>query len=361
MSNTFGQLFKITTYGESHGKAIGCIVDGCPSGVKIEKDKVQEFLEKRRPSQSDFVSSRKEDDIVEISSGIENSHSLGSPIHLQILNKNHKPNDYKDIAMLYRPGHADATYDQKYGIQAASGGGRSSARETAARVAAGAIAKCFVTQKYKSLKVQAWVERVYDISANFMGTPSESDVYADPLRCPDSKASKKMQALINEVKREGDTVGGVIKCAITKIPPCLGEPIFNKFEAILAHAMMSLPASKSFEIGGGLSQTFLKGSESNDPILKKMPSGLKTKSNHAGGTLGGITNGMPVFFTVGFKPVSSIFKSQRTVDRKGQRQEIQLKKGRHDPCVLPRAVPIVEAMTWLILADFILLHRGSSL
>ena len=358
MGNTFGQLFHITTFGESHGVGLGCVVDGCPPGIKLTQEIIQEFLDRRKPGQSQFTTSRGESDACEILSGVENSITLGTPISILIRNQDKKTADYADVNTVFRPSHADYTTFAKYGITSSSGGGRSSARETVGRVAAAAIAKSFVQSIYPELEVIAFVQRVHDIQAKIdLNKVTTEEVEESILRCPDKIAEILMKEKIILVKEEGDSVGGVIRCVVRSVPVGLGEPVFDKLEAELAKAMLSLPASKSFEIGSGLEGTYLKGSEHNDEFYIDAEKNVRTKTNNSGGIQGGISNGMPLIFSVGFKPVSTIFKTQNTVTKELTETKFSPQAGRHDPCVLPRAVPLVEAMSWLIIADHILRQR----
>lgn len=355
MASQFGTLFKVTTFGESHGNALGCIVDGCPAGLILNINMIQDFLNRRKPGQNQFTTSRAEPDSVEILSGVEQSVTLGSPIALFVRNQNQNPKDYSEVNKVFRPGHADFTYFKKYGVNAISGGGRASARETIGRVAAASVAKMYVQSLLPEIEVLAWVDRIYDIQATVdVNCVQFTDIESSPIRCPDLLAAESMQQVILAAKREGDSLGGTIKCIAKNVPAGLGEPIFDKFEADLAKAMLSLPAVRSFEVGEGVAATFLKGSENNDAFRKNEVGKVITSTNRSGGIQGGITNGMPVVFKVGFKPVSTIFKQQDTISRDLTETSFKLAEGRHDPCVLPRAVPLVEAMFWLVLADHLL-------
>ncbi len=355
MASQLGTLFRVTTFGESHGKALGCIVDGCPAGLKIDINDVQAFLNKRRPGQNEFTSPRSEGDKCDIISGIENSVTLGSPITIIVYNQDKKTQDYSEINEIFRPGHADYSYFKKYGFTAAGGGGRASARETLGRVAAASIAKSVVLSLLPNIEVVAWVDRIHTIQANVdENLVDVTAVESSLIRCPDSVSEAEMKKAILIAKSEGDSLGGMVKCIARNIPAGLGEPVFDKFEADLAKAMLSLPAVRCFEIGEGMAATFLKGSENNDSFIKNASAQVVTATNRSGGVQGGITNGMPVVFSVGFKPVSTIFKEQNTITRNFTETSIKIEKGRHDPCVLPRAVPLVEAMFWLVLADHLL-------
>ena len=319
---------------------------------------IQEFLNKRKPGQSEYTTPRGEKDICEILSGVENSVTLGNPITIYIKNEDKKPPHYKDINSAFRPSHADYTTFAKYGISSTSGGGRASARETVGRVAAAAIAKSFVTKIYKDLEIIVFVQRMQHIEANInLSKVTNKEVEESLIRCPDKDAEIKMKEHLQHIKEEGDTIGGLITCLIRHVPVGLGEPVFDKLEADFAKAMLSLPASKSFEIGSGLSGTYLKGSEHNDPFYMNEQNKITTHTNNSGGIQGGISNGMPIVFHVGFKPVSTIFKPQNTVTKEWKETTFTPKEGRHDSCVLPRAVPLVEAMSWLVLAEHILRQR----
>ncbi|WP_394749088.1 chorismate synthase [Spongiimicrobium salis] len=346
--NTFGTLFKLTTFGESHGVAIGGVLDGCPSGITLDLDQIQKELERRKPGQSAIVTQRKEPDTVEFFSGIFEGKTTGTPIGFAIRNTNQKSHDYSHIKDSYRPSHADYVYDQKYGFRDYRGGGRSSARETASRVVAGAIAKQFL----KGIAINAYVSQVGNI---VLDTPYEkldfSLTETNPVRCPDVAMAKLMEDHIKEIRKEGDTIGGVISCVIKNVPIGLGEPVFDKLHAELGKAMLSINAVKGFEYGSGFEGVRMKGSAHNDSYRTDGT----TKTNHSGGIQGGISNGMDIYFKVAFKPVATIIQAYETIDKDGNM--VQTKgKGRHDPCVVPRAVPIVEAMAALVLADYTLLN-----
>lgn len=353
--NSFGTVFKITTFGESHGKAIGAIVDGCPAGLHIDMDFIQSELDRRKPGQSKIVTARAEEDKVEILSGIFEGKSTGTPIQLLIWNKDQKSKDYSHIKDSFRPSHADYTYEEKYGNRDYRGGGRSSARETAARVAAGAIAKLLLTQH--GIDIKAYVDRVHDIAIPFDAEIDLDAIENNIVRCPDSKTAAKMEERILEIKKEGDTVGGSIKCIVTGSPVGLGEPVFDKLNADLAKAITSINACKYFSIGSGVQGSFLKGSEHNDPFESNNGK-IKTTTNNSGGIQGGISNGEAIIMEAGFKPVATLIQNQKSVDKHGNAVDV-MGKGRHDPCVLPRAVPIVEAMTALVLADHLLRNKLS--
>ena len=346
----------MTTYGESHGPAIGAVIDGCPPKVPILKEAMQQALDRRRPGQSHLTTDRKERDEVFIESGVEDGLSTGTPIALRIQNHDFRKEDYKKWAHIYRPSHADYTYDAKYGLRSSSGGGRASARETATRVAAGSVAKAVLTSM--DVEVVAWVEAVGNIVADI--DPSNvtlQKVDDTPVRCPDASAAKAMIQAIEDIKKEGDSLGGVIRCIIKNPMVGLGSPVFDKFEADLAKAMLSLPATKGFEIGSGFAGTKLKGSEHNDAFVLKTGQKIGTATNRSGGVQGGITNGEHIDFRVAFKPTATLQQKQETLTSSGKKTLLE-PKGRHDPCVLPRAVPIVEAMAWLTLCDHWLMHRA---
>ena len=347
--NIYGTLFRLATYGESHGPAIGGVIDGCPAGIELNLDAIQRDLDRRKPGQSAIVTKRKEPDEVQFYSGIFEGKTTGTPIGFAIHNTNQKSKDYTHIKDSYRPSHADYVYDEKYGVRDYRGGGRSSARETASRVVAGAIAKQFLAP----MQIQAYVSGVGSL---VMDThPSDTDfstIEENPVRCPDPKMAAEMEAYIKQIRKEGDTVGGIITCVIKNVPVGLGEPAFDKLHAELGKAMLSINAVKGFEYGSGFAGTQMKGSEHNDLFN----SDGTTQTNRSGGIQGGISNGMDIYFNVAFKPVATIMQNQETINSKGEKVEMQ-GKGRHDPCVVPRAVPIVEAMAALVLADFSLLKR----
>ncbi|MBK7959081.1 MAG: chorismate synthase [Bacteroidetes bacterium] len=354
MSNTFGNIFKITTYGESHGKAVGVIIDGCPAGCAIDEDFIQREMMKRRPGQSAITTSRDEEDRVEIISGVFNGMTLGSPIHLMILNKDQRSEDYEKNRDVFRPSHADYTYQEKYGIRDYRGGGRSSARETACRVAAGAIAKLLLNKI--GIEINGFVSKVGVMKLNKSYESLDlSKTYENAIRCPDADMASKFINYIEEVKSKGDSVGGIVTCVIKHIPVGCGEPIYNKFQASLANAMLSINAVHGFEYGSGFAGTDLLGSEHNDAFIQT-PEGIRTATNHSGGIQGGITNGMDVYFNVAFKPTSTISLPQNTINQQGETIVLE-NIGRHDPCVLPRAVPVVEAMAAIVAIDMILANK----
>ena len=351
--NTFGKSFTLTTFGESHGPALGGVIDGCPAGVPVDINTIQKDLDRRRPGQSAIVTQRKEPDTVEIYSGVFEGKSTGTPIGFVIYNTNQKSKDYTHIKDSYRPSHADYVYDQKYGFRDYRGGGRSSARETAARVVAGSIAK----QLIAPIEIQAFVSKVGELSLPNPGAISDfSYIEQNPVRCPDAEMAAEMETYIKQVRKEGDTGGGVVTCIAKNVPVGLGEPVFDKLHAVLGQAMLSINAVKGFEYGSGFAGASLRGSAHNDLYNKDG----STKTNNSGGVQGGISNGMDIYFNVAFKPVATIMQSQETIDNKGETVTME-GKGRHDPCVVPRAVPIVEAMTALVLADFTLRNKNAKL
>ncbi|MDJ0988415.1 MAG: chorismate synthase [Desulfobacterales bacterium] len=356
MSSSFGKLLRVTTFGESHCKSVGAVLDGCPPRLSLCEADIQVQLDRRRPGQSALSTDRQEADRVTILSGVENGLTLGTPIGLFVANKDHIPGDYKSMQAIPRPSHADFTYQMKYGIRAASGGGRSSARETIGRVAAGAIAEKYLGERH-GIDIVAWVSAVGRIEAGPVNveTIDQAAVDQTAVRCPDPNAAEQMAARIARLKDEGDSIGGIVSCVARNVPVGLGEPIFDKLEAKLAQAMLSIPATKGFEIGSGFAGARMQGSEHNDPFVQK-GARLGTVTNNSGGTLGGISNGEPIVFRVAFKPPATIKQPQETADFDGRPAVLEA-KGRHDPCVVPRAVPIVEAMTALTLGDLLLRQR----
>ncbi|MEZ4881363.1 MAG: chorismate synthase [Flavobacteriaceae bacterium] len=351
--NSFGTIFKLTTFGESHGPAIGGIIDGCPAGLSLDFEAINAEMQRRKPGQSAIVTQRKEEDEVKFLSGIFEGKTTGTPIGFIIENTDQKSKDYSHIKGIYRPSHADYTYDKKYGIRDYRGGGRSSARETACRVVAGAIAK----QLLQGIKITAYVSSVGKIELKKHYSEVDfSEIEKNPVRCPDAEMASKMEDFIKSIRKEGDTVGGTISCVIQNVPLGLGEPVFDKLHAELGKAMLSINAVKGFEYGSGFAGTRMKGSDHNDAFTKDG----STKTNHSGGIQGGISNGEDIYFNVAFKPVATIMQSQQTIDNKGNKAVAE-GKGRHDPCVVPRAVPIVEAMAALVLADFYLLNKISKI
>ncbi|GAB5551248.1 MAG: chorismate synthase [Saprospiraceae bacterium] len=354
--NSFGKIFRITTFGESHGKGIGLIIDGCPAGIKIDEDFIQSELDRRKPGQSKIVTQRKESDTVQILSGVFEGYSTGTPIGMVIYNADARSKDYSHIMDKFRPSHADYTYHEKYGQRDYRGGGRSSARETASRVAAGAIAKLLL--KSKGIEVQAYVSQVGHLA---LGKPYQeldlSLTEENIVRCPDPVLAEKMIDFIKEVRKDGDTIGGVVNAVITGCPVGIGEPAFEKLHAKLAQAMLSINACKGFEYGSGFEGVTMRGSDHNDVFYKENDQ-IKTKTNYSGGVQGGISNGMDIYFRTAFKPVATIVSEQESVDTAGASAKV-VGKGRHDPCVVPRAVPIVEAMAALVLVDQILEQRAA--
>lgn len=347
--NTFGKLLKLTTFGESHGEALGGIIDGCPSGIVLDFERIQKELSRRKPGQSSIVTQRKEDDEVQFLSGIFEGKTTGTPISFIIPNTNQKSDDYSHIKDSFRPSHADYVYEQKYGIRDYRGGGRSSARETASRVVGGAIAKQIIS----NIKINAYVSSVGDL---FLEKPYQdldfAKIESNAVRCPDEATAEKMENLIKTIKKQGDTIGGTITCVIQNVPIGLGEPVFDKLHAELGKAMLSINAVKGFEFGSGFCGAKMKGSEHNDLFNGDGT----TKTNLSGGIQGGISNGMDIYFRVAFKPVATLLQKQEVLNNAGDIIE-QQGKGRHDPCVVPRAVPIVEAMAALVIADYVLLDK----
>lgn len=357
MSSSFGTLFRISTFGESHCKAVGVVVDGCPSKIPISEEIIQKQLTRRRPGQSDLATPRQESDTVTILSGVEKGITLGTPICMTVPNLDQRPGDYEEMADMPRPSHADFTYQAKYGIKASSGGGRSSARETIGRVAAGALADTILSTRY-GVEIVAYVSSVghIDTPPLDLTTLSRTIVDTSIIRCPHKQTSASMMKLIAEVRDASDSVGGIITCVVRGLPLGLGDPVFDKFEARLAQAMLSIPATKGFEIGSGFKGVALRGSTHNDPFVMRNGK-LGTRTNNSGGVQGGITNGEPVIFRVAFKPTATIGKAQTSVDYNGNPVEL-LAKGRHDPCVVPRAVAIVESMAALVALDCTLIQQA---
>lgn len=357
MNNSYGSLFRISTFGESHGPAIGVVIDGCPSGLEIDESFVQTELNRRKPGQSKITTQRKEDDTFKILSGVFEGKSTGTPIALVIENQDQRSKDYGHIAETFRPSHADYTYEAKYGHRDYRGGGRSSARETAARVAAGAIAKLLLRRH--GVTISAFVSQVGNLKAPHYTLLDLSKTEDNIVRCPDPATAEKMIALIDQVRLDRDTIGGIVTCVIKNTPVGLGEPVFDKLHAELGKAMLSINAVKGFEYGSGFEGTQLLGSQHNDEFYNEAGR-IRTKTNHSGGIQGGISNGEDIYFNVAFKPVATIMRDQQSIDASGNEVTVS-GKGRHDPCVLPRAVPIVEAMAALVLADFLLRSRLSKL
>ena len=357
MSSQLGQLFRVSTFGESHGGGVGVIIDGCPPLIPLKEEDLQVELDRRRPGQSEVTTPRNEADTCEILSGTYQGKTLGSPIAILVRNKDHRPEAYNEMAVKYRPSHADYTYDAKYGTRNPAGGGRSSARETIGRVAAAAIAKKVLAHLAPGIQTLAWVKSIQDIPAQVDPLSiTSAEIESNIVRTGDPAAAQKMIARIKEVRAEGNSIGGTIECVIRGCPAGLGEPVFDRLEADLAKAMLSIPATKGFEIGSGFAGTTLKGSEHNDHFYMEGDT-VRTRTNHSGGVQGGISNGEPILFRIAFKPTATIMSTQPTVSK--DKEDTQLKgRGRHDACVLPRAVPIVEAMANLTLVDHLLRHRA---
>lgn len=357
--NSFGSLFRLTTFGESHGPAIGGVVDGCPAGLLVDTAEVQAELDRRRPGSTPLGTTRREADRVEFLSGLmsaegERVQALGTPIGFLLRNQDQRPAEYDDLRQVYRPGHADRTWEQKFGVRDHRGGGRSSARETAARVVGGAIARQLL--RTCGIEVHAWVSAVGPVRMDRAHTElALADVWNSDVRCPDPDAAQRMRAMIEEVRAQGDSIGGVVACVITGAPAGLGEPVFDKLHADLGRAMLGINAVKGFQIGSGYAAATMRGSEHNDPYTST-PFGIRTTTNRSGGVQGGISNGEDIVFDLAFKPASTIRTPQRSVDRQGA-PVVLAPEGRHDPCVVPRAVPIVEAMACLVVADHLLRNR----
>ncbi len=357
MGSSYGKIFRITTFGESHGAAIGVIIDGCPAGLAIDQSFVQSELARRKPGQSRITTQRKEEDTMTILSGVFEGVSTGTPICITIANQDQRSKDYSHIAASFRPSHADYTYEAKYGVRDYRGGGRSSARETAARVAAGAIAKLFLHQH--GISIHGYVSQVGDIRAPHFEELDLSHTEDNIVRCPHPETAERMIELIDQVRLERDTIGGVVTCVVRNVPAGLGEPVFDKLHAELGKAMLSINAVKGFEYGSGFQGISMRGSQHNDAFYREGER-IRTRTNFSGGIQGGISNGEPIYFNVGFKPVATIMQDQDSVDREGNPVVVS-GKGRHDPCVVPRAVPIVESMAALVIADFLLQARTSKL
>jgi chorismate synthase len=357
MSSQFGQIFRIATWGESHGGGVGVVIDGCPPLIPLSEADVQVELDRRRPGQSDIVTPRKESDRCRILSGVFDGKTIGTPISIIVMNEDARPEAYREMETTFRPSHADYTYQAKYGIRNWQGGGRASARETIGRVAAGVVARKALQMLHPGVEVIAYVTAIHDLIATIDHSALTPDaVEANAVRCPDAETAQRMVDRIKQMRADGDSVGGIIECVARGLPAGLGEPVFDKLEAELARAMMSLPATKGFEIGSGFAGATQRGSEHNDAF--EMREGeVRTRTNRSGGVQGGITNGEPVVFRVAFKPTATITRSQQTVTVEGTDTELAA-RGRHDPCVLPRAVPIVEAMTWLVLCEHALRQRA---
>lgn len=356
MGNSFGRILRLTTFGESHGPAVGCVLDGCPAGFSLDLDEVQDELDRRRPGQSKLTTQRKEGDQVEVLSGLFEGRTLGTPLAMLVRNHDARPGAYQDLADLYRPSHADYAYDAKFGLRDWRGGGRSSARETVGRVAAGSVARQLL-RAAEGVRIQAWVSSVGGLPMpdDHLGW-TRDEVEASPTRCPDPLFATHYEHMIQAAQSEGDSLGGLITCVVDGVPAGWGEPVFDRCEAELAKAMLGLPACKGFEIGSGFAGTTMKGSTHNDAYVPT-EDGIGLATNRSGGVQGGITVGAPIWFRAAFKPTATIFKKQHTVDRRG-RPVTMSPRGRHDPCVLPRAVPIVEAMVALVMADLWLRQRA---
>lgn len=353
MGNSFGNNFVITTFGESHGPGIGVVIDGCPAGISIDEEFIQQELDRRKPGQSRITTQRKEGDVFRIYSGVFEGKSTGMPICILIDNQDQKSKDYSHIADKFRPSHADYTYSEKYGVRDYRGGGRSSARETAARVAAGAIAKTMLSSL--GISIKAYVSSVGDISTPHYTALDLSQTESNIVRCPHGETAERMIELIDEVRKDRDTIGGTVTCVIQGVKAGLGDPVFDKYHAVLGQAMLSINAVKGFEYGSGFEGTKMRGSVHNDPFYKEGEE-IRTKTNYSGGVQGGITNGMDIYCNVAFKPVATIMRDQQSIDESGSETTVS-GKGRHDPCVVPRAVPIVEAMAALVTTDFYLRNQ----
>ncbi len=357
MGSTFGHSFRLTTFGESHGGAVGVIVDGCPPRLPLALEEIQRDLDRRRPGQSRLTTPRQEADRAELLSGVFEGVTLGTPIGIAVRNKDARPSAYEPMKNVYRPSHADFTYDAKYGVRNWQGGGRASARETIGRVAAGAVARKLLAHA-AGVEVLAWVSRIHGLEAKVdPAAVGLEAVEANPVRCPDPEAAEQMSRAVDEARERGDSLGGVVECVARGVPAGLGEPVFDKLEADLARGVMSLPASKGFEIGSGFAGTRMTGIEHNDPFVPGEDGRPRTTANRSGGVQGGISNGEPILIRVGFKPTATIRQAQQTVDSEGRAVTLEA-QGRHDPCVLPRAVPMVEAMVCLVLADHFLRQRA---
>lgn len=358
MGNSFGRIFRISTFGESHGLGLGVLIDGCPAGLDIDEDFIRSEMQRRKPGQSKITTQRKEEDEFRILSGVFEGKSTGTPIGMVIMNTDQKSKDYSHISDKFRPSHADFTYFEKYGVRDYRGGGRSSARETAARVAAGAIAKMLLN--HYGISIQAYVSQVGDLKLEKSYLELELDRTEDNIvRCPDAIMAEKMIQFIDEIRKSRDTVGGVVSCVAKGVPPGIGEPVFDRLHAELGKAMLSINAVKGFEYGSGFEGVKMRGSSHNDAFYKEGEK-VRTKTNHSGGIQGGISNGEDIYFNVAFKPVATIMQDQESVNESGESVLVS-GKGRHDPCVVPRAVPIVEAMGALVLVDYLLISRSNKL
>lgn len=359
MGSIFGQVFRIATWGESHGGGVGVVIEGCPPRLPLSEDDIQPALDRRRPGQSEITTPRKESDTCRILSGVAEGVTTGTPISIMVPNEDQRSEAYTEMQTMYRPSHADFTYDAKYGVRSVAGGGRASARETIGRVAAGAVAEKILMALHPGIEIVAYVTAIHDIEASIdVAAATRAAVEANIVRCPDSDVASAMIERIKEIRADGDSVGGMIECVVRRAPAGLGDPVFDKLEAELAKAMLSLPATKGFEIGSGFAGTKLRGSEHNDAFVMR-DGRVATATNRSGGVQGGISNGEPIVFRVAFKPTATIAKAQQTVTRGGEEAELKA-RGRHDPCVLPRAVPMVEAMTALVLCDHALRQRAQN-
>ncbi len=359
MSSSYGTVFRISTWGESHGGGVGVVVDGCPPRIALSEADIQVELDRRRPGQSAIVTPRKEADRCTILSGVFEGRTLGTPISIMVSNEDARPEAYSEMRTTFRPSHADFTYEAKYGIRNWQGGGRASARETIGRVAGGAIAKKVVRELAPGVEVVAFVKSVHHLNATIdTATVTTAEVESNIVRCPDTEIARQMISLIEDVRSRGDSVGGVVECVVRNAPVGLGEPVFDKLDAELAKAMMSLPATKGFEVGSGFEGTRMTGSEHND-VFEMRDGRVRTRSNRSGGVQGGISNGEDIIFRVAFKPTATVLREQNTVTTEGD-ETVLTARGRHDPCVLPRAVPMVEAMAWLVLCDFVLRFRAQT-
>ncbi len=356
MGNTFGHMFRVTTWGESHGDAVGVVVDGCPPRLPLSVEDIQKELDRRRPAQSEITSQRKESDRAELLSGVFDGLTLGTPILIGVWNEDARGRDYEQMRTRFRPSHADYTYQAKYGIRNWKGGGRASARETVGRVAAGAIARKVLALEY-GIEIVGYVKQVWQLQASVdPNTVTAAEVESNMVRCPDQDMAVRMIERIKEARKDGDSLGGVVECVARNVPPGLGEPVFDKLEADLAKAMLSLPACKGFEVGSGFAGVLMTGSQHNDPFYNDRGR-IRTRTNYSGGIQGGISNGENIIIRAAFKPTATIMRPQETVDVDGNPTILE-PRGRHDPCVLPRAVPIVEAMMALVLVDHALRQRG---
>lgn len=360
MGSLFGKVFQISTWGESHGGGVGVVIDGCPPRLPLTEEDIQPELDRRRPGQNDIVTPRKEKDMCSILSGTFQGKTLGTPVLILVPNTDARPEAYREMETTYRPSHADFTYQAKYGIRNWQGGGRASARETIGRMAAGAVAKKILQTLNPQWEVLAYVASIHDIQARVdIHSVQRESIEKSIVRCPDASASSAMENRIRAVRLEGDSVGGILECIVRGTPPGLGEPVFDKLEADLAKAMLSLPATKGFEIGSGFAGTQLKGSQHNDPF-QMQGNKVHTLTNHSGGVQGGISNGEPIFFRVAFKPTATIAREQKTISISGKNTRLSV-HGRHDPCVLPRAVPLVEAMVALVLCDHLMRQKAQNI